>query len=58
MLAAGDTVLVIESMKLEHQLACPAAARLAELFVSPGQQVAPGQVLARLVPPAAQPDPT
>ncbi|MCW5254849.1 ATP-grasp domain-containing protein [Verminephrobacter aporrectodeae subsp. tuberculatae] len=57
-LAAGDTVLVIESMKLEHQLACPAAARLAELFVSPGQQVAPGQVLARLVPPAAQPDPT
>ncbi len=46
-LAAGATVVVLESMKLEHSLACPAAATVAELLVAPGQQVAPGQVLAR-----------
>ncbi|MDD2176810.1 ATP-grasp domain-containing protein [Acidovorax sp. D2M1] len=49
-LAAGDTVAVIESMKLEHSLASPAAATLAELLVAPGQQVSPGQVLARFAP--------
>lgn len=46
-LAAGATVVVLESMKLEHSLACPAAATVVELLVAPGQQVAPGQVLAR-----------
>jgi 3-methylcrotonyl-CoA carboxylase alpha subunit/geranyl-CoA carboxylase alpha subunit len=49
-LAAGDTVVVIESMKLEHSLASPVAATVAELLVAPGQQVAPGQVLARFAP--------
>ncbi len=49
-LAAGDTVVVIESMKLEHSLACPVAATVAELLVAPGQQVSPGQVLVRFAP--------
>ena len=49
-LAAGDTVVVIESMKLEHSLASPVAATVAELLVAPGQQVSPGQVLARFAP--------
>ncbi|MCE1191127.1 MAG: DUF3182 family protein [Acidovorax sp.] len=49
-LSAGDTVVVIESMKLEHSLASPAAATVAELLVDPGQQVSPGQVLARFAP--------
>ncbi len=49
-LTAGDTVVVIESMKLEHSLASPAAATVAELLVAPGQQVSPGQVLARFAP--------
>ena len=49
-LAAGDTVVVIESMKLEHSLASPAAATVAELLVAPGQQVSPGQVLVRFAP--------
>ena len=49
-LAAGDTVVVVESMKLEHSLASPAAATVAELLVAPGQQVSPGQVLARFAP--------
>ena len=46
-LQAGATVVVLESMKLEHSLACPTAATVAELLVAPGQQVGPGQVLAR-----------
>lgn len=46
-LQAGETVVVLESMKLEHSLACPAAVTVTELLVAPGQQVAPGQVLAR-----------
>ena len=49
-LAAGDTVVVIESMKLEHSLSSPAASTVAELLVAPGQQVSPGQVLARFAP--------
>lgn len=46
-LQAGDTVVVLESMKLEHSLACPGTVTVTELLVAPGQQVAPGQVLAR-----------
>ena len=53
-LAAGDTVVVIESMKLEHSLASPVAATVAELLVAPGQQVAPGQVLVRFAPAQAE----
>src|SRR5450830_869085 len=49
-LAAGDALVVIESMKLEHSLAAAGPARVAELLVSPGQQVSPGQCLLRLAP--------
>jgi 3-methylcrotonyl-CoA carboxylase alpha subunit/geranyl-CoA carboxylase alpha subunit len=43
----GDTLLVIESMKLEHALSAPRDAVVAELLVQPGAQVAPGQLLLR-----------
>ncbi len=46
-LAAGETALVIESMKLEHSLSPRADAVVAEVLVSVGQQVTPGQVLLR-----------
>ncbi len=58
--APGDTLAVIESMKLEHSLAAPAAGTVAELLVAVGQQVAPGQMLVRLEPgarPQAPPPP-
>jgi 3-methylcrotonyl-CoA carboxylase alpha subunit/geranyl-CoA carboxylase alpha subunit len=48
-LAAGDTAVIIESMKLEHSLSSPGAVTVAEVLVSTGQQVAPGQVLLRFV---------
>ncbi|HMN21318.1 MAG TPA: biotin carboxylase N-terminal domain-containing protein [Ottowia sp.] len=46
-LEAGETAVVIESMKLEHSLAPRAAVTVAEVLVSEGQQVTPGQVLLR-----------
>jgi 3-methylcrotonyl-CoA carboxylase alpha subunit/geranyl-CoA carboxylase alpha subunit len=47
----GDTLLVIESMKLEHTVAAPRAGRVEMLHVAPGQQVAPGQLLVSLAAP-------
>ena len=50
--AAGEAALVIESMKLEHSLAPRADGVVAEVLVSEGQQVAPGQLLLRFAAPA------
>ena len=43
----GDTLLVIESMKLEHAVCATRAGVVAELAVEASQQVATGQVLLR-----------
>jgi len=43
----GDTLLVIESMKLEHAVCATREAVVAAVSVEPGQQTAPGQVLLR-----------
>jgi geranyl-CoA carboxylase alpha subunit len=43
----GDVLLTIESMKLEHAITAPHNAVVEALQVSPGQQVAPQQVLLR-----------
>jgi 3-methylcrotonyl-CoA carboxylase alpha subunit/geranyl-CoA carboxylase alpha subunit len=43
--ARGQTLLTIESMKIEHQIAAPRDGTLASVAVAPGQQVGPGQVL-------------
>jgi propionyl-CoA carboxylase alpha chain len=45
-LAAGQLVLVLEAMKMEHQIAAPLAGLLAELRVGQGSQVSAGDVLA------------
>jgi len=43
---AGQLVLVMEAMKMEHEIAAPASGVLAELRVGPGAQVNAGDVLA------------
>jgi len=48
--ARGDTVLVIESMKLEHAMPAPRDGVVAEVAVAVGQQVQPGQLLWRYAP--------
>ncbi len=47
--AEGDTVLVIESMKMEIPVDAPAAGTVQQLLVAEGEAVAEGQVLAVVV---------
>ena len=44
----GETVLVLEAMKMEMAIAAPSAGTVREILVSKGDQVASGQVLATL----------
>jgi propionyl-CoA carboxylase alpha chain len=44
--AAGDVVLVLEAMKMQHTVTAPHAGTVAEINVEPGTQVASGEVLA------------
>ena len=43
---AGDVVLVLEAMKMQHRVSAPHAGTVTEIDVKPGQQVAAGEVLA------------
>jgi propionyl-CoA carboxylase alpha chain len=52
---AGQLVLVLEAMKMEHQIAAPAGGVLAEVRVGPGAQVNAGDVLAIVTAPEADP---
>jgi biotin carboxyl carrier protein len=45
---AGEVVVVLEAMKMEHAVRAPAAGRVAALPVAAGQTVEAGQVLAVL----------
>ena len=46
LVAAGDTILIVESMKMEIPIDAPAAGTLRELLVTEGEGVSEGQVLA------------
>ncbi len=46
--ARGDTLLAIESMKIEHRISAPRDGVVESLAISQGQQVAPGQRLLTL----------
>ncbi len=46
--AEGETVCVIESMKMEHALCASAASTVQEILAEPGASVEQGQVLVRL----------
>ncbi|MEK9971069.1 MAG: biotin/lipoyl-binding carrier protein [Ferrovibrio sp.] len=47
-LAAGDTIMILESMKMEIPVEAPKAGRLGNIVVAEGDSVKEGQVLARL----------
>ncbi|MGW7823654.1 urea carboxylase [Streptomyces puniciscabiei] len=44
--ASGEAILSLEAMKMESKVNAPTAGRLLEIYVKPGEQVAPGQILA------------
>jgi len=47
----GQTLVILESMKMEMPVEAPEAGVVAELLVSPGQAVEEGDPLVRLGPP-------
>jgi propionyl-CoA carboxylase alpha chain len=51
---AGDTLVVLEAMKMEHHMAAPADGRVTEVGVVAGQQVDNGAVLLVLEPAATE----
>ena len=48
--AAGEAIVTLEAMKMEHGVVAPIAGRLAELRVAAGDQVTRGQVLGVVEP--------
>ena len=48
--AAGDVLVVVESMKVQFNVAAPSSGTVAEVCCEPGQMVELGAVLARLEP--------
>ncbi|MEY4175417.1 MAG: hypothetical protein RI900_2582 [Actinomycetota bacterium] len=48
--AAGEPLLVIEAMKMEHQIVAPVDGTVVEVFVHAGQQLDHGQPLVRVEP--------
>jgi propionyl-CoA carboxylase alpha chain len=53
---AGQPLIWLEAMKMEHTLTAPSDGVLAELDVKTGQQVEVGAVLARVDAPQAEGD--
>jgi acetyl-CoA carboxylase carboxyltransferase component len=53
---AGDVVVVLEAMKMEHEVLSPHAGRVRECYFAAGESVAAGDILLRVEPlaPAAQ----
>ncbi|MEU3775178.1 biotin carboxylase N-terminal domain-containing protein [Streptomyces sp. NPDC032472] len=52
--AAGQSLLVVEAMKMEHVISAPHAGTVTELDVSPGTTVAMDQILAVVTPEAEE----
>jgi biotin carboxyl carrier protein len=49
-LSAGDTVLILECMKVEIPICAPMACTVVDVVVAEGSQVAEGEVVATLLP--------
>jgi biotin carboxyl carrier protein len=47
---AGDVVVILEAMKMEHAVTAPRDGAIADLSVKPGDQVVRGQRLAIVEP--------
>jgi acetyl-CoA carboxylase biotin carboxylase subunit len=52
--ARGTPLVILEAMKMEHEVVAPHAGRVREVCIEPGQQVEAGAVLVLLDEPAAE----
>ncbi len=48
--AAGDVLVILEAMKMEHEIRAPEAGQLGEFYFQPGETVGEGDVLVSLLP--------
>ena len=48
--AAGDVLVILEAMKMEHEIRAPQAGQLGECYFQPGETVGEGDVLLTLLP--------
>ena len=48
--AAGDLLVILEAMKMEHEIRAPQAGQLGECYFQPGETVGEGDVLLTLLP--------
>jgi biotin carboxyl carrier protein len=48
--SAGQTLLVLEAMKMEHAITAPFAGTVARLTLASGERVMPGDLLAEIEP--------
>lgn len=56
-IAAKSVCVLVEAMKMEHSITVPAASKVSEVLVKPGDQVSPGQILVKLEPHQQQESP-
>ena len=54
---AGDVLVILEAMKMEHELRAPMAGRVRELLAQAGEMLDQGQALLRIEPVVAAADP-
>jgi acetyl/propionyl-CoA carboxylase alpha subunit len=50
LVAVGESLLVLEAMKMENEIRAPCAGRVAAVHVAPGQNVTLSQLLVEIVP--------
>jgi pyruvate carboxylase len=44
----GDTILILEAMKMQNRIICPIDCQIEKIFVTEGQEVSKNQILVRL----------
>jgi acetyl-CoA carboxylase carboxyltransferase component len=55
--ATGDVLVIVEAMKMEHEIRAPQAGRLGEQFFQVGDAINEGEILGALVPMSMPPEP-
>ena len=55
--ATGDVLVIVEAMKMEHEIRAPQAGQLGEQFFQAGEAINEGEILGAMVPMSMPPEP-